>query len=131
VAPAGGGGRLAAIALEPASSRPTMPAPAVPGGAVWQDVTPSADGRRVAGSRIVDGRWALLRWPADSPDAAAVLLETDGSIADVVWTPGGELWFVADPTGIPQVYRWRDSGGGPRTAAHERAARSPRPGAAP
>ena len=112
VAPAGGGGRLAAIALEPASSRPTMPAPAVPGGAVWQDVTPSADGRRVAGSRIVDGRWALLRWPADSPDAAAVLLETDGSIADVVWTPGGELWFVADPTGMPQVYRWRDSGGG-------------------
>ncbi len=112
VAPAGGGGRLAAIALEPASSRPTMPAPAVPRGAVWEDVTPSPDGRRVAGSRIVDGRWALVRWPADSPDAATVLLETGGSIADVVWTPGGELWFVADPTGIPQVYRWRDSGGG-------------------
>src|SRR3989449_4737125 len=45
-------------------------------------------------------------WPVDSPDAAAVLLETGGSIADVVWTSGGELWFVADPTWIPQAYRW-------------------------
>src|SRR6266702_7704922 len=63
-------------------------------------------------SRSVDGHWALVRWPVDSPDAAAVLLETGGSIADVVWTSGGELWFVADPTGIPQAYRWRDSGGG-------------------
>jgi hypothetical protein len=112
VAPAGGGGRLAAIALGPGSSRPTVPAPALPLGAVWQDVAPSPDGRRVAGSRSVDGRWALMRWPADSPAAAAVLVETRGSIADVVWASGGELWFVADPTGIPQVYRWRDSGGG-------------------
>ena len=29
----------------------------------------------------------------------------------MVWTSGGELWFVADPTGVPQAYRWRDSGG--------------------
>jgi hypothetical protein len=112
VAPAGGGGRLVAIALGPASGRPTVPAPAVPRGAVWEDVAPSPDGRRLAGSRSADGRWALVRWPADSPDAAAVLLETGGSIADVAWTSGGELWFVADPTGVPQVYRWRDSGGG-------------------
>jgi len=112
VAPAGGGGRLVAIALGPASSRPTVPAPAVPRGAVWEDVAPSPDGRRVAGSRSVDGRWALVRWPADSPDAAVVLLETSGSIADLVWTAGGDLWFVADPTGVPQVYRWRDAGAG-------------------
>jgi len=111
VAPAGGGGRLAAIALGPASGRPTVPAPDLPPGAVWQDVVPSPDGRRFAGSRSVDGRWGLVRWPADSPAAATVLLETSGSIADVVWASGGEIWFVADPTGIPQVYRWRDSGG--------------------
>src|SRR5207302_10878943 len=79
--------------------------------AVWEDVTASPDGRWVAGSRNVDGHWALVRWPVDSPDKAAVLLETGGSIADVVWTSGGELWFVADPTGVPQAYRWRDSGG--------------------
>src|SRR5207247_10674689 len=83
VAPAGGGGRLVAITLGPASGRPTVPAPARPHGTVWEDVAPSPDGRRVAGSRSVDGRWALVRWPADSPDAAAVLLETGGSLADV------------------------------------------------
>jgi len=110
VAPAGGGGRLAAITLGAASARPTVPAPAVPRGAVWEDVAPSPDGRWVAGSRSVEGRRALVRWPADSPDAGVVLLETGGSIADVVWTPGGEIWFVADPTGVPQVYRWRESG---------------------
>src|SRR5207249_7013531 len=70
VAPAGGGGRLVAIALGPASGRPTVPAPALPHGAVWEDVVPSPDGHRVAGTRTVDGRWALVRWPADSPDAA-------------------------------------------------------------
>src|SRR2546429_7590002 len=112
VAPGAGGGGLAAIVLGPASGRPTVPAPALPRRAVWEDVTPSPDGRWVAGSRSVDGHWALVRWPVDSPDAAAVLLETGGSIADVVWTSGGELWFVADPTGVPQAYRWRDSGGG-------------------
>ena len=112
VAPAAGGGRVAAVVLGPASARPTVPAPALPRGAVWQDVAPAPDGRRVAGSRSVDGRWALVRWPADSPDAAATLVETRGSIADLVWTSSGELWFVADPTGVPQVYRWRDSGGG-------------------
>src|SRR3989454_736479 len=127
VAPGAGGGRLAAIVLGPASGRPTVPAPALPRRAVWEDVTPSPDGRRVAGSRSVDGRWALVRWPADSPDAAAVLLETGGSIADVVWTPGGELWFVADPTGVPQVYRWRQSGGAQPLTHESLGARAPAP----
>src|SRR3989442_499638 len=49
VAPAAGGGRLAAIALGPASARPTGPAPDLPPGAVWQDVVPSPDLRRAAG----------------------------------------------------------------------------------
>ena len=127
VAPAGGGGRLAAIALGPASGRPTVPAPALPRSGVWEDVAPSPDGRWVAGSRSVDGRWALVRWPVDSPDAAAVLLETGGSIADVVWTSGGELWFVADPTGVPQAYRWRDSGGAQPLTRDPFGARAPAP----
>ncbi|PYO64270.1 MAG: hypothetical protein DMD70_01810 [Gemmatimonadetes bacterium] len=127
VAPAGGGGRLVAITLGPASGRPTVPAPARPHGTVWEDVAPSPDGRRVAGSRSVDGRWALVRWPADSPDAAAVLLETGGSLADVVWTSGGELWFVADPTGVPQVYRWSDSGGAQPLTNEPLGARAPAP----
>ena len=127
VAPAGGGGRLVAIALGPASGRPTVPAPALPHGAVWEDVVPSPDGHQVAGTRTVDGRWALVRWPADSPDAAAVLLETGGSVADVVWTSAGELWFVADPTGVPQVYRWRDSGGAQPLTNEPLGARAPAP----
>ena len=127
VAPAGGGGRLAAIALGPVSSRPTVPAPALPPGAVWEDVAPSPDGRQVAGIRIVDGRWALVRWPADSPGASAVILETGGSIADVVWTSAGELWFVADPSGVPQVYRWRDSGGAQPLTNEPLGARAPAP----
>jgi len=110
VAPAGGGGRLAAITLGAASARPTVSAPAVPRSAVWEDVVLSPDGRWVAGTRTAEGRRALVRWGADSPDAGVVLVETGGSIADVVWTPSGELWFVADPTGVPQVYRWRESG---------------------
>ncbi len=127
VAPAGGGGRLAAIALGPASGRPTVPAPALPRDAVWEDVAPSPDGRRVAGSRSADGRWELVRWPADSPGAAAVLLETRGGIADVVWTAGGGLWFVADPTGVPQVYRWRDSDGPLPLTSEPLGARAPAP----
>jgi len=127
VAPAGGGGRLAAITLGPASGRPTVPAPALPRDGVWEDVAPSPDGRRVAGSRSADGRWELVRWPADSPGAAAVLLETRGGIADVVWTAGGGLWFVADPTGVPQVYRWRDSDGPLPLTSEPLGARAPAP----
>src|SRR5205085_1203812 len=90
VAPAGGGGRLAAVALGPATGTPTLPVPPGPPGAVWDDVALSPDGRWVAGSRSADGRRALVRWPADSPAAGTVLVETRGSIADPVWTPRGE-----------------------------------------
>jgi hypothetical protein len=127
VAPAAGGGRLATIELGPGSGQPTVPAPASPPGAVWEDVAPSPDGQWVAGSRTADGRWALLRWPADSPARAAVLFETRGSIADVVWTSRGELWFVAEPTGFPQVYRWRDAGGADLMTAEPLGARAPAP----
>lgn len=117
VEPEAGGGRLAAIALAAATSRPTVSAPASGGDATWGSVVPSPDGRWMAGSRNLEGRWSLLRWPADSPAAARTLIESQGILSDLAWTPDGELWFVADPTGFPQVYCWRDSGRAvPRTA---------------
>ncbi|HYK82003.1 MAG TPA: hypothetical protein VEU55_02575 [Gemmatimonadales bacterium] len=118
VEPAAGGTRWAALALAPAANRPTVPTPRGSGGATWGEVVPSADGRWVAASRHAAGHWALVSWPAESVGAAAVLVESRGVIADPLWTPQGDLWFVADPTGFPQVYRWRDSGvAEPLTAA--------------
>lgn len=125
VEPASGGGRLAALTLAPAMSRPTVLAPPAPAGTTWEEVIPSPDGRWMVGSRNAAGRWALVRWPADSPAAARTLLESRGTLADVVWTPSGELWFVADPTGFPQVYRWRDSGLAEPLTADPRGARAP------
>src|SRR2546430_17437624 len=86
----------------------------------------SPDGRWVAGSRNAGGRWALVRWPVDSPAAGAVLVETRGSIADPVWTPSGELWFVAEPTGFPQVYR-RSAGRAEAITPRPLEAPAPRP----
>ena len=126
VAPAGGGGRLVALALGPATATPTLRVPPGPPGAVWEDVALSPDGRWVAGSRSAGGRWALVRWPVDSPAAGAVLVDTRGSIADPVWTPSGELWFVAEPTGFPQVYRWR-AGRAEALTAEPLGARAPAP----
>ena len=127
VAPAGGGGRFAAVALGPAAGTPTIPVPPGPPGAVWDDIALSPDGRWVAGSRSAGAGWALVRWPADSPAAGAVLLETRGSIADPVWTSRGELWFVAEPTGFPQVYRWSDAGRAEPLTAEPLGARAPAP----
>lgn len=132
VAPTGGGGvgrggGLAAITLGPASGRPTVPVPDDSGKGVWTDLALSPDGRWTAGIRCTDGRWSLLLWPAASPAAAVALLETRGSIADVVWTSEGELWFVADPTGLPQVYRWTDSAAVHPLTAERLGARAPAP----
>jgi len=116
VAPAAGGSRLAAIVLGPGSSRPTIPAPATGPDAVWEDVEPSPDGRWTAGVRSAAGRRALVLWPGDSVAAAVEVFATRASVTDLVWTPDAELWFVADPTGFPQAYRWSDSTAEPLTA---------------
>src|SRR5207245_631268 len=65
VAPAGGGGRLVAITLGPASGRPTVPAPARPHGAVWADGAPAplADGTLLYAALRARG-WELRRAPA-------------------------------------------------------------------
>ena len=113
-------GRSVAIELRPGANRPTVPAPADPGGggggggggATWEAVVPSPDGRWIAGTRNAAGRWSLVRWPTDSPAAAVSLVESRSVVADPVWTSRGALWFVADPSGFPQVYAWHDEGGG-------------------
>jgi hypothetical protein len=88
---------------------------------------PSPDGRATAGIRNAAGRWALVRWPADSAGAAQVLLESGGNLTDLVWTASGELWFVADPGGFPQVYRWRAPGLAEPLTAEPLGARAPAP----
>ena len=127
VAPAGGGGRLATIVLGPAAAVPSVPVPASPGGAVWTELAFSPDGRSLAGSRAANGRWSLFEWPAERPAAGTALVDTRVSIADPVWTPGGELWFVADPTGFPQAYRWRDAGVAEPLTSDPLGARAPAP----
>src|SRR3989442_986065 len=107
-------GRSVAIELRPGANRPTVPAPADPGrgegggAGAGEAGVPSPDGRWIVGTRNAGGGWALVRWPADTPAAAVVLVESRSVLADPVWTPRGELWFVADPSGFPQVYAWRD-----------------------
>src|SRR2546426_5521041 len=124
VRPRAGGARLAAIRFTAAAAEPTLPAPTEPG-AVWGDVAPSPDGRWVAATRNAQGHWALLRWPADSPQAATVLRATAGVIADPVWTGDGGLLFVAEQTGLPQVYRWSDSLGAVHVTHEPLGARAP------
>ena len=128
--PRGGGGRLVALALTPGANRPTVPAPDT-AGATWEAVVPSPDGRWMAGVRNAAGQWALVRWPADSPGVAVVLVKTRGAVTDPVWTAGGELWFVADQPGsgggFPQVYRWRDASGAEPLTAEPLGARAPAP----
>src|SRR5206468_1056390 len=125
VTPRAGGGCLSVIALLPGGNRPVLPVPAGPGGATWGEVVPSPDGRRVAGTRNANGHWALLRWPADSPQVATLLRATAGVISDPTWTPAGDLLFVTDPTGFPQVYRWRDAAGAEPLTAEPLGARAP------
>src|SRR5439155_1686016 len=127
VSPRAGGGRLSVIALLPAGNRPALPVPPGPAGgsATWGEVVPSPDGRHVAGTRSANGHCALLRWPADSPEAGTVLRESAGVITDPTWTPAGELLFVTDLTGCPQVYRWRDSTGAEPLTAEPLGARAP------
>src|SRR5437879_1942315 len=96
--------------LPAAAGEANLPAPPAPG-AGGGDVAPAPDGRWGAATRNARGHWALLRWPADSPQAATVLRATMGVISDPVWTGDGGLLFVAEQTGLPQVYRWSGSFG--------------------
>jgi len=108
--PRAGGGILSAIAIGAGDNRPTLPGVTAAPGTTWGATAPSPDGRWVAATRNAGGHWALVRWPARSPDSVAVLFEGAGVVTDPAWTADGTLLFVADPAGLPQVFRWSDSG---------------------
>lgn len=129
--PRAGSGLLAGIVLEPGGNRPALPGAESAGGAgrgvTWGGVVPSPDGRWMAATRHADGRWALVRWPAGSPDSVAVLVESGGVLADPTWTPepDGAPLFVSDRSGFPQVYRWNDGTGATPLTAEPLGARAP------
>lgn len=127
--PRAGGGRLAAIALSGGGNHPALLGAdtLADEGATWGDVVPSPDGHSIAAARNAAGHWALVRWPADFPERMEVLFATGGVVADPVWTPAGDLLFVSDPTGYPQVYRWCECGTPVALTAEPLGARAPAP----
>ncbi|HEY6854341.1 MAG TPA: hypothetical protein VI139_08835, partial [Gemmatimonadales bacterium] len=124
--PQAGGGVLSAVTIGAGDNRPTLPGVPDPPGTTWGDIAPSPDGRWIAATRHTSGHWALVRWPAAAPDSAVVLFERAGIVADPAWTADGRLLFVADQTGLAQIYRWTDSGA-VRLTADPAGARHPAP----
>ena len=131
--PRGGAGQLAAIAIVPGGNQAAFLGadsvldPVSDPGVTWADVVPSPDGRWVAATRNAGGHWTLVRWPAGSPATLEVLLESRGLLSDPVWGRDGELLFVSDQTGYPQVYRWRDGGTPVALTAEPSGASAPAP----
>ncbi len=127
--PRAGGDRLSTIELVPGGNRPTLlgddSADTRDVGATWGDVVPSPDGRSVAATRHADGHWSLVRWPAEAPEQRELLFASRSVVSDVAWTPNGELLFVSDQSGYPQIYRWSASGAPVALTAEPLGARAP------
>lgn len=125
--PRAGGSRLAAIRLAGDGNHPALlGADSVADrGATWGAVVPSPDGRWIAATRNAAGHWALVRWPAGLPERLEELLPSGGVIADPVWSPAGDLLFVSDASGYPQVYRWCECGTPVAITAEPFGARAP------
>lgn len=128
-APRAGGGLLAEVVIGAADNTPVVAGARVHDapGAVWGAVVPSPDGRWIAATRQLGGRWALVRWPRAAPESVGVIAAArdGGPIADPSWAPDGALLYVADQDGFPQVHRWTDSTGGVLVTAAPLGARSP------
>ena len=124
-----GAGQMSAIVLVPGGNRPAIFGADSVGDptATWADVVPSPDGRWVAATRNAGGHWTLVRWPSGSPRALEVLLASRGVLSDPAWTPHGDLLFVSDQSGYPQVYRWRDGGSTEALTAEPFGAHAPAP----
>ena len=125
--PRTGAGLLSTIALVPGGNRATLLGTdaGVDNGATWGDVVPSPDGIWIGATRHAQGHWTLIRWPVGSPERREVLVASRSVLSDPVWTPGGELLFVSDQTGYPQVYRWTASGAPVARTAEPLGARAP------
>jgi hypothetical protein len=72
---------------------------------VWSRVTMSPDGQRMAGARHRRGQWDLVVWPTHRPDHVQRLTDDAAVDEDPAWGPDGDLYFVSDRSGLPQVYR--------------------------
>lgn len=110
--PRAGGDVLAVIEVTPAGHQPYvawLPL-ADTAGTTWGAIVPSRDGRAVAATRHRDGHWQLVRWPANRPDSAAVLVASQDVITDPVWDASDSLYFVMPVAGFPQVHRWTAAG---------------------
>ncbi|MFN2570831.1 MAG: hypothetical protein ABR537_04340, partial [Gemmatimonadales bacterium] len=107
IEPRAGGGVQSALRLGRGLSHATLAPP--DSSVAWGPVVPSPDGQWVVAARNRAGRWELVRWSARAPETVTVLAtaETDGVIADPVWTGNGVL-FVSDESGLPQIHLWRD-----------------------
>src|SRR5918996_1015387 len=126
VEPRTGGARAAWVTGSPAGNGPSVPAGPDEPGVTWGEVAPAPDGRRVAATRHAGGRWTLVQWTVDHPARRETLLATPGIASDPVWSADGDLYFVWDPAGLPQVYRWSADQGKPvAVTAAPHGARSP------
>ena len=125
--PRTGGGQLSTIEIVPGGNRATLldSVPAGETGTTWGDVAPSPDGRWIAATRHADGHWSLVRWPAGAPERREVLVASRSVVSDPAWTPEGELLFVSDQSGFPQVYSWSSSGAPVARTAEPLGARAP------
>jgi hypothetical protein len=108
----GGGGVLSTLQLTDGDEAPTRGIRS--SDVTWGPAVPSPDGRWIVAPRNQRGRWALVRWRTGAPASVDVLAEAaPGTVlADPVWSPDGDLLFVMEADGFPQIHRWREGGGG-------------------
>jgi hypothetical protein len=92
--------------LDPATGTLTaLPSPAADD---WGRLAASPDGRWLAGARHVNGRWDVVVWPAERPDAVVAVTADQALDADPSWTPdGGTVLFMSERFGLPQVFGYR------------------------
>ena len=128
IEPRAGGGVVSALKLTAGVDVPTLGLAST--GATWGPTVPSPDGRWIVATRNQNGRWELVRWRVGAPDSISLLAQApDGfAVADPVWTSdGGEVLFVNDAGGFPQVHRWRARDGVTQLTAEPFGARAPAP----
>jgi len=124
--PRTGGGVLATLKLTAITESPSVAVNS--DGATWGPTVPSPDGTWMVAPRNQNGRWALVRWRVDRPAAVEVLAQagTGSVITDAVWF-SGDVLFVMDAGGFPQVHRWREGAGVTQVTDEPLGARAPAP----
>jgi len=131
--PRTGGGVLAALKLSDGVNAPAV-APHLASAAIdlpgttWGDVVPSPNGQWLVAPRHRNGQWQLVRWRAGSPETMSAITPATDVVADPTWglgAVGGDVLFVTDAAGFPQIHRWTEGEGITRLTAEPLGARSP------